>query len=99
VNQELAVLERAIPRAMERLAIGGRMVVMSFQSLEDKIVKKFFAAATQSRTPRDLPIEIAELAAKFQLVFRGSEKATPNEIEENSRSQSVRLRAIERVAI
>ena len=99
VNQELAVLERAIPRAMERLSIGGRMVVMSFQSLEDKIVKKFFAAATQSLTPRELPIEIAELAAKFQLVFRGSEKATANEIEENSRSQSVRLRAIERVAI
>lgn len=99
VNQELAVLERAIPRAMERLTIGGRMVVMSFQSLEDKIVKKFFAAATQSLTPRELPIEIAELAAKFQLVFRGSEKATAKEIEDNSRSQSVRLRAIERVAI
>ena len=99
VNQELAVLERAIPRAMERLVIGGRMVVMSFQSLEDKIVKRFFAAATESRTPRELPVEIAELAAKFQLVFRGSEKATQKEIDENSRSQSVRLRAIERVAI
>jgi 16S rRNA (cytosine1402-N4)-methyltransferase len=99
VNQELAVLERAIPRAMERLAIGGRMVVMSFQSLEDKIVKRFFTNATQSRTPRELPIEIAELSAKFQLVFSGSEKATKSEIEENPRSQSVRLRAIERMAI
>ena len=99
VNQELAVLERAIPRAMDRLAVGGRMVVMSFQSLEDKIVKRFFAAATESKTPRGLPVEIASLAAKFQLVFRGSEKATESEILENSRAQSVRLRAIERVAI
>jgi 16S rRNA (cytosine1402-N4)-methyltransferase len=99
VNQELAVLERAIPLAMERLAVGGRMVVMSFQSLEDKIVKRFFTAATESKTPRELPVEIAELAAKFQLVFRGSEKASEAEIHENSRAQSVRLRAIERVAI
>ena len=99
VNQELAVLERAIPRAMDRLAIGGRMVVMSFQSLEDKIVKRFFATATESLTPRGLPVEIASLAAKFQLVFRGSEKASEQEIIENSRAQSVRLRAIERVAI
>lgn len=98
VNQELAVLERAIPRAMDRLTIGGRMVVMSFQSLEDKIVKRFFSAATESLTPRGLPVEIASLAAKFQLVFRGSEKATLDEITENSRAQSVRLRAIERVA-
>ena len=99
VNQELAILERAIPRAMDRLAIGGRMVVMSFQSLEDKIVKRFFATATESLTPRGLPVEIASLAAKFQLVFRGSEKASEQEIIENSRAQSVRLRAIERVAI
>ena len=99
VNQELAVLERAIPRAMDRLAIGGRMFVMSFQSLEDKIVKRFFATATESLTPRGLPVEIASLAAKFQLVFRGSEKASEQEIIENSRAQSVRLRAIERVAI
>lgn len=99
VNQEIAVLERAIPSAMDRLAVGGRMVVMSFQSLEDKIVKRFFADATESQTPRGLPIEIASLAAKFQLVFRGSEKALEQEILENSRAQSVRLRAIERVAI
>ncbi|MEY3346261.1 MAG: hypothetical protein RLZZ581_1055 [Actinomycetota bacterium] len=98
VNQELEILQRAIPRALERLEIGGRMVVMSFQSLEDKIVKQFFAAATESKTPVGLPVEIAELAAKFKLVFRGSEKASEAEIKENSRAQSVRVRAIERVA-
>lgn len=99
VNQELAVLQRAIPRAMDCLAVGGRMVVMSFQSLEDKIVKGFFTAATESKTPVGLPVEIASLAAKFNLVFRGSDKASDAEIAENSRAQSVRLRAIERVAI
>jgi len=98
VNQELSVLERAIPRAMDRLNVGGRLVVMSFQSLEDKIVKRYFTAATESKTPLGLPVEIASLAAKFQLVFRGSEKASDVEIQENSRAQSVRLRAIERVA-
>lgn len=98
VNQELEILQRAIPRAMDCLAVGGRMVVMSFQSLEDKIVKQFFSAATESKTPIGLPVEIAELKAKFNLVFRGSEKATAAEIAVNSRAQSVRLRAIERVA-
>jgi 16S rRNA (cytosine1402-N4)-methyltransferase len=98
VNQELSVLERAIPRAMDRLNIGGRLVVMSFQSLEDKIVKRYFTAATESKTPIGLPVEITSLAAKFNLVFRGSEKASEVEIQENSRAQSVRLRAIERVA-
>ncbi len=99
VNQELEILQRAIPRAMDCLSVGGRMVVMSFQSLEDKIVKKFFTAATESKTPVGLPVEIEALAAKFKLVFSGSEKASEQEIEENSRAQSVRLRAIERVAI
>ncbi len=99
VNQELEILQRAIPRAMDCLTVGGRMVVMSFQSLEDKIVKRFFTAATESKTPVGLPVEIEALAAKFKLVFSGSEKASEQEIEENSRAQSVRLRAIERVAI
>ena len=99
VNQELAILERAIPRALSRLTVGGRMVVLSFQSLEDKIVKRYFVDATESKTPRGLPVEIAELAPKYSLLVRGSEGATAEEIEENSRAQSVRLRAIERVAI
>ena len=99
VNQELEILERAIPRALNRLSVGGRMVVMSFQSLEDKVVKKIFVAATESKTPRGLPVEIESLAAKFSLVFKGSEGASEAEINENSRAQSVRLRAIERLAI
>jgi len=98
VNQELAILERAIPACLERLSVGGRMVVMSFQSLEDKIVKSFFTQATESKTPLGLPIEIKALSAKFSLVFNGSQKASDAEILDNSRAKSVRLRAIERVA-
>jgi 16S rRNA (cytosine1402-N4)-methyltransferase len=71
---------------------------MSFQSLEDRLVKEIFVSASTSRTPRELPVELPEFAAKFALVFRGSQGPTEDEVEENSRSQSVRLRAIERVA-
>ena len=98
VNQELEILRRALPKALDSIKVGGRVVVMSFQSLEDKIVKEAFQEASESKSPRELPIEIEELKAKFELVFRGSEKASAEEIEENSRAQSVRLRAIERVA-
>lgn len=97
VNDELEVLSRAIPASMTALSVGGRLVVMSFQSLEDRIVKNYFSAATQSLTPRELPIEIPSLAAKFKLVVKSSETASADELETNSRSQSVRLRAIERL--
>lgn len=98
VNQELEILQRALPKALNAIKVGGRVVVMSFQSLEDRIVKEVFQKASESKSPRELPIEIESLKAKFELVFRGSEKASAKEIEENSRAQSVRLRAIERVA-
>lgn len=98
VNQELAVLERAIPAALKALAVGGRIVVMSYQSLEDRIVKTFFAEATQGSTPLGLPIDLPNSAAKFKLLLNGSEAADLNEQESNPRSQSMRLRAIERVA-
>jgi 16S rRNA (cytosine1402-N4)-methyltransferase len=98
VNQELEILERAIPAALKSLRVGGRMVVLSFQSLEDKIVKRHFVEVTESKTPAGLPVEIESLRPKYKLLVSGSEKASATEIEENSRAQSVRLRAIERVA-
>jgi 16S rRNA (cytosine1402-N4)-methyltransferase len=97
-NDELGAVNRAIPQALELLKVGGRLVVMSFQSLEDRIVKEFFTQATTSGTPRDLPIDLPEFAAKFALVVRGSVLPSEAEIAANSRAQSVRLRAIERVA-
>lgn len=97
-NDELGTITRALPAALALLHVGGRMVVMSFQSLEDRIVKELFTASTTSGTPRHLPYDLPEFAAKFSLVFRGSETPKEQELEENSRSASVRLRAIERVA-
>jgi len=97
-NDELGAVNRAIPKALELLKVGGRLVVMSFQSLEDRIVKEIFTQATTSGTPRDLPIDLPEFAAKFALVVRGSVLPSEAEIAANSRAQSVRLRAIERLA-
>ena len=97
-NDELGAITRALPDALDLLMVGGRLVVMSFQSLEDRIVKEIFAEASTSKSPRNLPVELPEYAAKFSLVFRSSETPTAQELESNPRSASVRLRAIERVA-
>lgn len=99
VNQELEILKRAIPQAIDCIELHGRMVVMSFQSLEDRIVKQAFSDVTKSQSPVGLPIELIEHKAKFRLVFNGSETPDELEITRNPRSQSVRLRAIERIAI
>ncbi len=97
VNNELDAIESALPQALSLLNVGGRLVVLSFQSLEDRIVKEIFSQATQSNTPRDLPIELPEFAPKFKIIAKG-EAATDSEIAENARAQSVRIRAVERVA-
>lgn len=98
VNDEIGALTRALPAALKALEVSGRLVVMSFQSLEDRIVKELFVRVSASGTPRDLPVELPALAAKFALVIKNSETAEESEVIHNSRSQSVRLRAIERVA-
>jgi len=98
VNKELEVLERAIPQALASLNIGGRLVVMAYQSLEDKIVKSALAKVSKSRTPLGLPIDLPNSAASYKLLIAGSEGASDAELLSNARSASMRLRAIERVA-
>ena len=98
VNDELAVLRRALPAAIDSIGTGGRVVVESYHSLEDRLVKQAFTAATRSEVPEDLPFIPEGSEPAFRLVTRGSEKASPDEIAENPRAASVRLRAIERVA-
>jgi 16S rRNA (cytosine1402-N4)-methyltransferase len=98
VNKELEVLSRAIPAALEAITISGRVVVMSYQSLEDKIVKAEFGRVCKSGTPLGLPIDLPNSAAKYRLVITGSEAASDSEIESNPRAQSMRLRAVERLA-
>ena len=99
VNDELRVLERAIPASMDALPVGGRVVAMSYQSLEDRIVKKFFAAGSKSSAPPGLPVEPEETKARFKTISRGTERPTEQEIEENSRAASARLRAVERLRL
>lgn len=97
VNQELAVLEKAIPRSIDVLGVGGRIVVMAYQSLEDRIVKRILQTRSQSTAPQGLPIELPQHRPELRLLTRGAELADEDEKRANPRATSVRLRAAERV--
>jgi 16S rRNA (cytosine1402-N4)-methyltransferase len=97
VNDELNSLRSAIPAAMEALTVAGRIVVLAYQSLEDRIVKRLFADAVASRSPAGLPVELPGHGPRFRSLTRGAERADAAEIERNPRSASVRLRALQRV--
>lgn len=97
VNRELEAIEYVLPVIADALAVGGRAVFMSYQSLEDRIVKAAFKELTKSKTPPGLPMDLPGTAPKFRTVTRGAEKAGAEEIEENPRAASVRVRAIERL--
>jgi 16S rRNA (cytosine1402-N4)-methyltransferase len=97
VNGELASVEAAVPAALKSLAVDGRVVVLAYHSLEDRIVKRALAALAEDRTPAGLPVPLAEAGPQLRLLTRGSEKASPAEIEANPRAASVRLRAAERI--
>lgn len=96
VNRELDALRAVIPMAAEALAVGGRAVFMSYQSHEDRMVKRAFSELTRSRTPEGLPIDLPGTQPCFHLVTRGAEQADAEEREKNPRAASVRVRAIER---
>jgi 16S rRNA (cytosine1402-N4)-methyltransferase len=97
VNDELGVLRRAIPATIDAIAVSGRVVVMSYHSLEDRMVKQAFAARSRNTVPDDLPVVPEAYRPELRLLTRGAEKATPDEVAANSRAASVRLRAVERV--
>lgn len=97
VNDELGSLRTAVPAALQALAVSGRIVVMAYQSLEDRIVKREFAAATASRTPPGLPVELPGHGPRFRSLTHGAERADEAETERNPRSAPVRLRALQRV--
>ena len=97
VNGELASLAAAVPAAVDALAVGGRLVVLSYQSLEDRIVKQTLAAGARSTAPPDLPVELPEHAPVLRLLTRGAEQPTDAEVRENPRAASARLRAAERL--
>jgi 16S rRNA (cytosine1402-N4)-methyltransferase len=97
VNGELDALRAAVPSALDALLLNGRIVVLSYQSLEDRIVKQSFAALAKDTTPVDLPVALADRGPQLRLLTRGSEPASEDEIAANPRAASVRLRAAERI--
>lgn len=97
VNGELAALERALPAAIDALAVGGRIVVLSYHSLEDRLVKRLFAAGAAPQIPPDLPEVPAGREPVLRLLTRGAERASDAEIAANPRAKPVRLRAAERI--
>ncbi len=99
VNAELAALESALPAALDALDVHGRIVVLAYQSLEDRMVKRELAARTRSTAPEGLPIELPEHRPEFSLLVRGAEQATDAERDTNPRAIPVRLRAAERLRV
>ncbi len=97
VNGELEVLERALPAAVNSLAIGGRLLIESYHSLEDRLTKREFARGINSSAPPEWPIEPETHKPYLKALTRGAEKADETELEHNPRSAPVRLRAVERI--
>lgn len=97
VNEELNILTDALPAAISHLNIGGRMVVMSYHSLEDRITKKAFQQEAKSLTPPGFPVELEEHAPVVKVLTRGTEQPTEEEIAENPRAASAKVRAIEKI--
>lgn len=99
VNDELGILERAMPQAINALSVGGRLVVMSYHSLEDGIVKKALQAAATSTTPIEMPVELPGTSPQLNILTKGVERATEIELHQNPRAQSARLRAAEKLEV
>lgn len=96
VNGELAAWAATLPAAVETLRVGGRVAVLSYHSLEDRITKKVLVAASTSDSPAGLPVELPEHAAYLRLLTRGAEEPSAAEVRDNPRAASARLRAAER---
>ena len=97
VNRELAALEGVLPAAVDALAVGGRIAVLSYHSLEDRLVKRTFAAKATDRAPRDMPVVPEHLKAELELLTRGAERPDAHETATNPRAASARLRAAVRI--
>jgi len=97
VNDELGTLRRALPAALDVLAVGGRVVVLAYHSLEDRIVKRELVRRASDQTPPGLPVPAAAAAPQFRLLTRGAERPGSDEVTGNPRAASARLRAAERI--
>jgi 16S rRNA (cytosine1402-N4)-methyltransferase len=97
VNDELGTLRRALPAALDLLAVGGRVVVLAYHSLEDRIVKRELVRLSTDRTPPGLPVPANAATPQFRLLTRGAERPGSDELTSNPRAASARLRAAERI--
>ena len=97
VNQELAALEAVLPHAVAALAIGGRIAVLAYHSLEDRLVKQVLSARARDRAPRGLPVVPTGLGPELRLLTRGAERPKAAEVAANPRAASARLRAAMRI--
>jgi 16S rRNA (cytosine1402-N4)-methyltransferase len=97
VNDELGTLRRALPAALGVLAVGGRVVVLAYHSLEDRIVKRELVRLSADQTPPGLPVPAGTSTAQFRLLTRGAERPDSEEVAGNPRAASARLRAAERI--
>jgi 16S rRNA (cytosine1402-N4)-methyltransferase len=97
VNGELEALRLALPAALDAVAVGGRIVVLAYHSLEDRLVKQALAASAADTTPPGLPVQLAAGRPRFRLLTRGAERPAAAEVAANPRAASARLRAAERV--
>jgi 16S rRNA (cytosine1402-N4)-methyltransferase len=97
VNDELGTLRRALPAALGVLAVGGRVVVLAYHSLEDRIVKRELVRLSSDQTPPGLPVPATAAAPQFRLLTRGAERPGSEEVTGNPRAASARLRAAERI--
>jgi 16S rRNA (cytosine1402-N4)-methyltransferase len=97
VNGELVALERALPAALDALAVGGRVVVLSYHSLEDRLAKQVLTARTRDTSPAGLPVPLKAHQPRFRMVTRGAELPEEEEVARNPRAASARLRAAERI--
>jgi len=99
VNSELQALKAALPAAVDALVVGGRIAVLSYHSLEDRLTKQVLAAGAHSGTPVGLPVELPDLAPYLRLLTRGAEQPGTAETNINPRAASARLRAAERTRV
>jgi 16S rRNA (cytosine1402-N4)-methyltransferase len=97
VNGELDTLRRALPMALDALAVGGRIVVLAYHSLEDRAVKRALADRVVDTTPPGLPVPLPGPRPQFRLLTKGAERPSAEELAANPRSASARLRAAERI--
>ena len=97
VNGELDALERAVPAGIDVLRVGGRIAVLSYHSLEDRLVKRVFAAGARPDVPPNLPEVPPDRRPSLRLLTRGAERPSEAEQEANPRAASARLRAAERI--